>query len=138
MTRQDVLDFVNRNPVAFLATCDGNRPRVRGMLMYTADHRGIIFNTGKGKDVCRQLLANLEVELCFWSQDENRQVRVSGRAVPSEDRALKEEIVAKFDFLKPWVEKSGYDLLAPFVVKGGRATVWTMEANFAPKEYIEL
>ena len=51
---------------------------------------------------------------------------------------LKKEIVQKRPFLKPWVERDGFDLLAVYRIRKGMAVVWTMNANFAPKEPVEL
>ena len=34
MTKQEILDAINQNPVFYLATLDGDQPRVRGMLLY--------------------------------------------------------------------------------------------------------
>ena len=40
MTREQILEFLNANPVCHLATCEGKQPRVRGMMMYRADATG--------------------------------------------------------------------------------------------------
>ncbi len=42
------------------------------------------------------------------------------------------------EFLKPWVERMGIDVLSVFRVEGCRALIWTMATNFAPKEFIDL
>ncbi|MEW5746367.1 MAG: hypothetical protein AB1805_13125 [Nitrospirota bacterium] len=44
----------------------------------------------------------------------------------------------KREFLKPFVEKAGYESLAVYRMKKGVATVWTFATNLAPKEFIEL
>ena len=66
------------------------------------------------------------------------QVRITGTARSVEDQDLKEEIVKARPFLKPWVEKQGYEHLKVFNVMPSKATVWTFETNFEPKEYIDL
>lgn len=58
MTKQEILDFINKYQVCTLATCDGNKPHVRGMMIYRADNHGIVFNTGAFKDVFNQLQKN--------------------------------------------------------------------------------
>jgi pyridoxamine 5'-phosphate oxidase len=138
MDKNDIMGFLRRNPVAFLATCEGNKPHVRGMLMYRADDNGIILHTGKSKDLQKQLENNPEVELCFFSQQENKQIRVSGRVQEVQDEALKKEIVENRTFMKPWIEKHGLAILTVWRLKSGKATVWTMESNFAPKSYVQL
>jgi uncharacterized pyridoxamine 5'-phosphate oxidase family protein len=140
MNRSEIFGFLNANPVFHLATVEGNKPHVRGLLLYGADENGILFHTGKMKDLHKQLIVNPHVEMCFSNGDfENLvQIRISGTVELVEDIELKKEIVQKREFLKPWVERDGYGLLAVYRMKKGVATVWTMKTNLAPKEFIEL
>lgn len=140
MNKTEIFDFLNANPVFHLATVEGNRPHVRGMLMYRADEHGIIFHTGKMKDLHKQLMDNPRVEMSFNNGkfDDLIQIRISGAVELVEDLELKKEIVQKREFLKPWVEQAGYEHLAVYRMKKGIAVVWTMKTNFAPKEFVEL
>ncbi len=138
MTKSEILESINKNPVFFLATQDGEQPHVRGMMVVEADENGILFNTGKPKDVYRQLSANPLVELCFYNAEESKQIRISGKVELMDEMNVKEKVLEKFPFLKPLVEKEGYDVLAPYYLRNGKAVVWTVETNLAPKEYIEL
>jgi pyridoxamine 5'-phosphate oxidase len=140
MTKNEIIEFLNANQVFHLATVEGNKPHVRGMLLYRADEDGLIFHTGKMKEIHRQLTANPHVELCFNNGkfEDLVQIRVSGTAVLVEDLELKKEIVRAREFLKPWVEQNGYEPLAVYRIRKGIATVWTMKTNLAPKESIEL
>lgn len=140
MDKREIFEFLNANPVFYLATVEENKPHVRGMLMYKADENGIIFHTGKMKDLHKQLTKNSQVEMCFsnGSVENLIQIRISGAAELLEDINLKKEIVQKRDFLKRWVEEAGYEPLAVYRLKKGTATVWTMAANFAPKEFINI
>jgi pyridoxamine 5'-phosphate oxidase len=138
MNKSEILALINANPACHLATVEEDTPHVRGILLYRADENGLVFHTGIMKDLHRQLSKNPRVEFCFNDYQRGIQVRVSGVVKLVEDMDLKKEIVAKRDFLKPWVEKSGYDMLVVYRLRKGQATVWTMETNFAPKTYIEL
>lgn len=140
MTKKEILDFLTANPMFHLATVEGNKPHVRGMLLYRADENGIVFNTGKTKDLHKQLTANPNVELCFGNNNFEAlmQIRISGTVELVEDLELKKEIIEKRDFLKPWIEREGYEPMAVYRMKKGVATVWTLATNFAPKEFIEL
>lgn len=138
MEKKEILAFMNANFVFHLATVEGNKPHVRGMLLYRADEKGIIFHTGKTKNLHRQLAENPQVELCFSNDQKDIQIRVSGTVELVEDIELKREIVQNREFLKPWVEQAGYDPLAVYRMKNGVATTWTMATNLAPKTYIEL
>lgn len=140
MNKKEILEFLNANPVFHLATIEGDKPRVRGMLLYRADENGILFHTGKVRDLYKQLTENPQVELSFnnGSTEDLVQVRISGRVELVEDIGLKKEIVQKREFLRPFVEQYGYDPLAVYRLKNGAASVWAMRTNLAPKEYIQL
>ena len=44
MNKQEILDFITKNPVAYVATAEGNKPYVRPIGTYRADENGIIFS----------------------------------------------------------------------------------------------
>lgn len=138
MTKEEILEFITKNPSFSLATCDGSQPHVRMMALYRADEDGIIFCTGAQKAVHKQLQANPAVELCFYDVQENRQIRIEGSVEMLDDLELKKQIVEVFTFLKPWVESHGYEAMICYHLKNGKAVTWTMETNFDPKQYIQL
>jgi uncharacterized pyridoxamine 5'-phosphate oxidase family protein len=140
MNKAELIAFLNANPVFHLATLDGGKPRVRGMLLYRADEKGIVFHTGKMRDLYKQLTANPQVELSFnnGSDDNLIQVRVSGKVELVEDLELKKEIVRNREFLKPFVEQAGYDPLAVYRIKDGVASIWAMKTNLEPKKFVQL
>lgn len=144
MTRQEIFELINNNPVLYLATVEGDQPRGRGMLLYKADESGIVFHSGTMKDVYRQIVNNPKVELCFNDFKRNIQVRVSGELEIIDDNNLKDEICEHptRQFLRAWRESGSlqdfYKAFVVFRLKGGKATTWTLETNFAPKEYIQL
>jgi pyridoxamine 5'-phosphate oxidase len=137
MTKAEIIAFMNANKDAYLATVEGNKPHVRGMGIIKADENGIIIQTSTYKDLYKQLLANPNVELCFHNPKDGIQVRVSGAAKPVDDIKLKDEIIALRSFLKPQVEKKGYEAIVVYRLKG-KATVWTFKTNFDPKTYIQI
>ncbi len=138
MTKAEVLEFINQNPLFFLATQDAEQPRVRAMMLLAANENGILFNTMKTKDVCKQILINPSVELCFYSPTNKMQIRIIGKVKVLEDLEMKKKVVEILPFLKATVEKEGYDNLAPCRLLEAKAVVWTMETNLAQKKYIDL
>jgi pyridoxamine 5'-phosphate oxidase len=137
MNKNEILTFLNANPSCHLATVEGNKPHVRGMLIHKADKSGIIIETGTFKDVYKQLSANPNVELCFNNYQQGIQVRVSGAVEAVDDVKLKDEIITQRPFLKQRVEEGGYEAMAVYRLKGV-AHVWTSATNLAPKSYIQL
>jgi pyridoxamine 5'-phosphate oxidase len=138
MTKAEILEFVKKNPVLSLATIDGNQPRVRLIMLYRADENGIIFVTGKQKDLYKQLQANPAIEMCFYNHEKGIQVRIEGKVKMLDDLELKKQVVEDFSFLKPWIENQGYEVLICYCLQNGKALTWSMETNFEPKKYIQL
>lgn len=144
MQKERIFELMHKNPGFFLATVDEGFPRVRGMFLYKADETGIVFHTGSMKDVYCQIVKNANVELCFLDVVQNIQIRVSGTLEIVEDRNLKDEISNHPSriFLQDWRSSGSLeDFYSTFIVlrmKDGKAKVWTMETNFAPKEEIAL
>jgi uncharacterized pyridoxamine 5'-phosphate oxidase family protein len=108
------------------------------MMMYRAEDQGVVFHTGSNKDLAKQLRANPKAELCCFDPKTGVQVRLAGSVKFLFDMDLKKEIVETRPFMKPWIERFGYDVLTVFRLEKCKAVVWTMENNFAPKEYIDL
>lgn len=76
---KEVLDFLQSNKVFFMATVDGDTPKVRP-LGFVMEYDGkIYFGVGEQKEVYRQMKANPKVEICSVSQ-EGRWLRLSGAA----------------------------------------------------------
>ena len=136
MTPAEILKFLNDHPACHLATLEDGRPRVRGMLLYRADERGLTFHTGTGKALGRQAQNGATAEACFNSAD--CQVRVAGTVQVVDDLELKKEIVAARPFMQPWVAEHGYGLLHVFRVVDCEAAVWTMADNFKPTQYRKI
>ena len=137
MKKEEILEFVKANPGCYLATVEDNQPHVRGMMMYNADEKGIVFHSAKSKDLSKQIMKNPMVEICFNSPKKDVQVRVKGKAVIKDDIEFKKEIVNTRPFLKPMVA-DGYDNLIVFQVVDCVAQIWTFETNLAPKTYIKI
>jgi uncharacterized pyridoxamine 5'-phosphate oxidase family protein len=138
MTRQELIDFVNANLFAQLATVEAGKPHVRTLHVFRADEQGILFHTGAHKSLHAQLLAEPSCELCFTSADRGRQVRVAGRAVKVQDEALWQQVMAERRYLRHLaVEGLPQGGLALFRVQDLQVAEWTMSMNreetkFAP------
>ena len=136
MTKDEIVSFINANPTCYLATVDGDAPHVRAMGMYKADDRGILIQLSSIKGMYGELVKNPKIELCY--NGSGKVVRISGRAEFLEDQALKEELVKARPFLKPLVDAHGWEVIKVFRVASPIATVWTMDTNLEPREFVRL
>lgn len=77
---KEVLDFLNKAGVYYLATADGDQPHVRP-IGFVMDCGGkLAFQTCNKKDMCRQLASNPRVEIACYDGEGNT-LRICGKAV---------------------------------------------------------
>jgi uncharacterized pyridoxamine 5'-phosphate oxidase family protein len=140
MDKKEIMEFITKNPVAYMATVEGKKPHVRAMGTYSADEKGIIFSMQTPKDVYKQLVKNPETELCYYAN--GIQVRVNGKMQEVKDLDLKKAIAEKRAFYKPGIDKHGWDYVGVFILKNGKATITDMKGPpvepGAPKVWIDL
>ncbi|MFO7627714.1 MAG: pyridoxamine 5'-phosphate oxidase family protein [Candidatus Fermentibacteraceae bacterium] len=128
MKRDEVLEFVRTCETSFMATIENGEPRVRAMDTPHVDAGGLTFCTGSTKDVCLQLMADPMVELCYWNEEKNLQLRIRGKMARLSDLDLLKHIVnTRFTFLQPVVERFGWEALALFRLSGGEVRSWSPE-----------
>lgn len=142
MNKETIYQQLNSHPVFQVATVEGDQPHTRAVLLYSADENGIIFHTGRSKDLFAQIEENPKAEFCF--NCDNVQIRITGELKILNDNSLKDEIVnhPTRAFLKAWTTNGEmtdyYNSLQVLCMEHGKATIWTMNTNFSPKEYIKL
>ncbi len=139
MTKAEILKFINANPDSCIASIENGKPRVRGITIYKADDKGIIIQTWTLKDFHKQLQKNPDVEMCFsCTKNGLEQVRINGQLELVDDLSLKQQVVKDRPFMKGVVDAKGYDVVAMYRLKNGKAFGWTPRENFSPKNYIDI
>lgn len=138
MTRSQILAFASQNPVCFLATCCDNTPFCRAMMVAQTDSDGILFSTDRSKQLFLQLEKNPSVEICFYSQQQNKQLRINSQVEFTQDMELKKKLVDKYPFLASTVAEHGYDALTPFYIKKGAVCTWIAANDKTPKECFDF
>ncbi|MCD8321689.1 MAG: pyridoxamine 5'-phosphate oxidase family protein [Oscillospiraceae bacterium] len=81
---EEVCEFLKQCGIYYIATCEGDQPRVRPFSTVHIYNGRLYFQTGKVKPVSHQLAANPKVEICGFHK--GQWVRVAGTAV--EDPSL--------------------------------------------------
>ena len=92
MTLATICDFLREAGTYYLATVEGDQPRVRPfgtVLLYDGK---LCIQTGKKKDVAKQIDKNSKVEICAFSG--GKWLRVAGEMVELDDRDAR---VARLD-----------------------------------------
>ena len=90
---KEVQEFLKGCGVYFLATVDGDKPKVRpfGTAEIFEDH--LYIQTGKSKDVSKQIQVNPNVELCAFK--DGKWIRVSGKLVRDDKKKKKKDMLDK-------------------------------------------
>ena len=127
MDFKDCYEFANANKTCYLATCDGDQPRVRAMGMWYADETGFYLQAQSVKALYKQIQNNPKVELYFQAKDMSKIMRVTGLAKIIEDRDIRAKCIKERPFVKNFgITEPDNPLLAVFQVYKGEAYFWTM------------
>lgn len=76
---EEVLQFLKACGAYYLATMDGDQPRVRPFGTVDLYDGQLTIQTGRKKDVAQQMLRNPKVEICAF--DGKRWLRIAAKAV---------------------------------------------------------
>ena len=95
---QKVVDFLKACKTYYLATVEGDQPRVRPFGTAHVFGGKLYIQTGKAKDVAKQMAANPKVELCCF--DGKQWLRVAATAVTDDRLAAKESMLEAYPELK--------------------------------------
>lgn len=134
MLTDEILKFVQDNPACFIATMDGDQPRVRGFLAILFEDGNIYFTTGTMKRVYDQLVKNPKVELIFSTPDFRKTLRISGKIEIVDDLPKKQRLVNERDYLKPFKDKANDPSFILLRLSHGKAFFWTMDMNMRERE----
>ena len=134
------MELLNGTPVCYLATVEGDQPRVRALGFWFADKSGFYFQIGAMKDMYKQLQLNPKVEACFWQPGEitGKMMRVARGIGFVDDPELKKKVLEDRSFLKQFGLTFDHPGLIIFRIPKGEAYFWTMETNFEPRNFIKF
>ena len=93
-----VYQFLDEAQTYYLATVEGDQPRVRPFgtaLLYDGK---LYIQTGKVKDVSKQLAANPKAEICAFK--DGKWLRVAGELINDDSRDVKAAMLEKMPSLK--------------------------------------
>ena len=93
-----VYEFLKNAQTYYLATVDGDKPRVRPFGTIDIFEGRLYIQTGKSKNVSKQLQANPNAELCAFAN--GKWLRVSGTLVRDDRREAKAHMLDAYPELK--------------------------------------
>ena len=95
---EEVFELLKKIGTYYLATVDGDKPRVRPFGTVDLYNGKLYIQTGKKKDVSKQIEKNPNVELCAFQ--DGVWVRVSGKLVNDDSREAKKHMLNNYPNLR--------------------------------------
>ncbi len=95
---QEIYDFLKKCGIYFLATEEGDQARVRPFGTVDLFEGKLYIQTGKVKEVSKQIQANPKVEICAFS--DGKWLRVAGTLVRDERREAKAHLLDAYPSLQ--------------------------------------
>lgn len=95
---QEVCEFLKKCGTYYLATVDGDQPRVRPFGTIHIFEDKLYIQTGKSKDVSKQIQKNPKVEICGFA--EGKWVRLAGELVRDDRIEAKKSMLDAYPSLQ--------------------------------------
>ena len=113
---KEVQEFLKEAGVYYLATIDGDKPRVRpfGTAEIFEDH--LYIQTGKKKDVYKQIEMNPNVELSAFK--EGKWIRVSGKLIADDRIEAKKDMLDKNPTLRGMYDENDDNTIVLYFENG--------------------
>ncbi|MBR3137251.1 MAG: pyridoxamine 5'-phosphate oxidase family protein [Clostridia bacterium] len=127
-----VCAFLDEAQVYYLATAEGDQPRVRPFGTALVYEGKLYIQTGKVKPVSKQLAANPKAELCAFHN--GQWLRVSGKLLNDDRREAKVTMLEKYPNLKRMYDPDDGNTQVLFFEEG----VATFSSFTAPPETVAL
>ena len=125
---EEVKNFLKEAGVYYLATVDGNKPKVRPFGTAEIFENKLYIQTGKGKDVYKQIIANPNVEICAFK--DGKWIRIAGELVPDDRIEAKKDMLDKNPSLRSMYNENDDNTIVLYF-KGATATIYSF--TDAPK-----
>ncbi len=95
---KEVYEFLKKCGTYYLATVEGDQPRVRPFGTVDLFEDKLYIQTGKVKDVSKQMMANPKIEICAF--DGSTWIRIAATAVEDDRIAAQEHMLEGYPSLK--------------------------------------
>ena len=126
----EVYEFLNNAKTYYLATVDeDNKPRVRPFGTVNIYNDKLYIQTGKNKDVYKQIINNNNVEVCAF--DKGKWIRVEGKLIEDDSIDAKKAMLDSYPELRGMYNENDGNTVV-FYFENAKATISSF--TDAPKE----
>ena len=113
---EEVQKFLKECGVYYLATVDKDLPKVRPFGTAEMYDNHLYIQTGKKKDVYKQIEANNNVEICAFK--DGKWIRVSGKLIPDERVEAKKDMLDKNPTLRGMYDENDDNTIVLYFESG--------------------
>ena len=115
-----VLDFLKKAEIYYLATVEGDQPRVRPFGTVNEFEGKLYIQTGKVKPTSKQLLANPKAEICAYKN--GTWLRLAGEFVEDDRVEAKKSMLDAYPTLRGMYDEKD-DNTQVFYIQNAKATI---------------
>ena len=126
----EVYEFIKKCGTYYLATVEDGQPRNRPFGTINLFEGKLYIQTGKSKDVSKQIQKNPKVEICCFDGPSGQWLRLAGELVRDDRREAKVDMLEHYPELKAMYSPDD-DNTEVLYFKNARATISSFSA--APK-----
>ena len=123
---KDVYEFLKEAGTYYLATVEGNQPRVRPFGTVHVFEDKLYIQTGKSKDVAKQIFANPKIEICAMKS--GNWIRVAGEAYEDTMVEAKKAMLDAYPQLRGRYSEDDDNTLVLYL-KNATATIEAMQGE---------
>ena len=113
---KEVQEFLKECGVYYLATVDGDEPRVRPFGTAEIFEEHLYIQTGKKKDVFKQIEKNNNVEICAFK--DGKWIRVTGKLLLDDRKEAKKDMLDKNPTLRSMYDENDDNTAVLYFEKG--------------------
>jgi uncharacterized pyridoxamine 5'-phosphate oxidase family protein len=125
---KEVHDFLRTCGVYYLATVENDQPRVRPFGTAVIFEQKLYIQTGRKKNVARQMLTNPKVEICAYDPGKGVWLRIEAKVVADERLEAKQYVLDQYPQLKSMYQADDDNTLVLYL-KDATATFYTFSTE---------
>ncbi|MFH1057935.1 MAG: pyridoxamine 5'-phosphate oxidase family protein [Pseudomonadota bacterium] len=130
---EEILAILAKNPIIYLATAQGDQPRVRPFQFQLERDGKLWFVTANNKEVYAQLRQNPKVQFSTCLEDMTT-LRVSGTVTMDDSMEIKQWVMDNRPMIKGIYGSADNPVFAAFCLEHGQAVVFDFSGN-PPRQY---
>ena len=118
----EVQEFLKEAGIYYLATVENDEPKVRPFGTIEIFENHLYIQTGKNKDVYKQIEKNNKIELCAFK--DGKWIRVSGNLIPDDRIEAKRDMLDKNPDLRGMYDENDDNTIVLYF-ENGKAVIYS-------------